>query len=207
LSLSWKDWKKTDIFYGIIAPLIVVLAIVGLSVLNSLIGYSESTGFIIGITMQILELTVIVAVPLLLGLVWNRWAGGASGFLMGSLYSLYWADMFRGGGTSGFNFGFGTILLAYTLSPMLIGYMAGALNKRSEDFRRMVLSGVTATAIGGVLLFGIFQLSPSNVVTGWDGFLLNVLPRILCGVLIPVIAKVFFWYGMGVNKRTKEYSA
>jgi hypothetical protein len=204
LSLSWKDWKKTDILYGIVAPLIVVLAIVGLSMLNSLIGFSESTGFIIGITMQILELTVIVAVPLLLGLVWNRWAGGASGFLMGSLYSLYWADQFRGGGPSGFHFGVGTILLAYTLSAMLIGYMAGALNKRSEDFRRMVISGVIATAIGGVLLFGIFQLSPSNVVTGWDGFLLNVLPRILCGVLIPVIAKVFFWYGMGVNKKPKD---
>ena len=85
---------------------------------------------------------------------------------------------------------------------MLIGYMAGALNKRSEDFRRMVISGVTATAIGGVMLFGIFQLSPANVVTGLDGFLLNVLPRIALGVLIPVFAKVLLWYGMGTKQKS-----
>ena len=148
--------------------------------------------------MELVELTVIVAVPLMLGLVWNRWAGGTSGFLMGSIYALYWANSYHG------IQGSGTVLIAYILSAMLIGYMAGALNKRSEDFRRMLISGVIATAIGGVLLFGIFQLSPANVVLGVNGFLLTVLTRVACGALIPVIAKVFFWYGMGTNKKTNE---
>lgn len=143
-------------------------------------------------------------VPLLLGLVWNRWAGGASGFLMGSLYALYWADQFGRGG-SGAHVSAGAVLLGYVVSGMLIGYMVGALNKRSEDFRRMIISGVIATTIGGVVLFGIFQLSPANVVTGLDGFLLSLLPRVVCGAIIPVIAKVFFWYGMGANKKTNEY--
>jgi hypothetical protein len=84
---------------------------------------------------------------------------------------------------------------------MLIGYMAGALNKHSKELRRMIISGVIATTIGALLLFGVFQLSPSNVVTGLEGFLLTVLPRIACGAIIPAIAKVFFWYGMGVNKK------
>jgi hypothetical protein len=136
--------------------------------------------------MELVELTVIVAVPLMLGLVWNQWAGGASGFLMGSIYALYWANSFHG------IQGSGTVLLVYILSAMLIGYIAGALNRRSEDFRRMLISGVIATAIGGVMLFGIFQLSPAIVVTGLDGFLLNVLPRIALGALIPILAKVFF---------------
>jgi len=63
--------------------------------------------------------------------------------------------------------------------------MAGALNKGSEDLRRMVITGVLTTTICGVMLFGIYQLSPTNIITGFDGFVLTVLPRILCGALIP----------------------
>jgi hypothetical protein len=195
MGVTWKNWSKSDILYGIVIPVIVVLIIAALSRVSATLGFSASSGAVYGILMELEELTVIVAVPLTLGLVWNQWAGGASGFLMGSIYALYWANSFHG------IQGSGTVLLAYILSSMLIGYMAGALNKRSEDFRRMIISGVIATAIGGVLLFGIFQLSPANVVTGFDGFLLNVLPRVALGAVIPVIAKVFFWYGMSANKK------
>jgi Mg/Co/Ni transporter MgtE len=85
---------------------------------------------------------------------------------------------------------------------MLIGYMAGALNRHSENFRRMLISGIVSATIGGIMLFGIFYLSPVNVVTGVTGFLLTVLTRTACGVIIPVIAKVFMWYGMSMNKKT-----
>ena len=198
MGVTWRNWSKSDIIYGIVGPVIVVLVIVALSRVSSVLGFGSSGGAVFGILMELEELTVIVVVPLMLGLVWNRWAGGASGFLMGSIYALYWANSFHG------IQGSGTVLLAYILSAMLIGYMAGALNKRSEDFRRMVISGVIATTIGGLMMFGIFQLSTANVVTGLDGFLLSVLPRIACGAIIPVIAKVFFWYGMGANKKTNE---
>ena len=90
--------------------------------------------------------------------------------------------------------------MAYILSAMLIGYMAGALNKRSENFIRILISGVLAATIGGILLFGVFQLSPANVVTGTDGFLLSVLTRTACGAVVAVIAKVFIWYGMTGTK-------
>ena len=199
MALSWKQWSKKDILYGIVIPIVVVLAIVGISKISSLVGYSSANaGIVIGIIMELLELTVIVAVPLMLGLVWNQWAGGASGFLMGSLYAFYWSGSFHGAAGSG------TVLLAYVLSAMLIGYMAGALNKGSQDFRRMVISGVIATATGGVMLFGIFLLSPANVVTGLNGLLFTVLPRLACGALIPVLAKVFFWYGMSSNKKINQ---
>lgn len=193
MSLGWKDWNRSDVIYGIVAPVIVVLLIVGISQLGTLGG--GGFGIVTGITMELQELLVIVAVPLLLGLVWNKWAGGASGFLMGSIYALYWADSYRSP-FSGSIFGSSTVLLGYLLSAMLIGYMAGALNKRSDNFRRMIISGITATTIGGLLLFGIFQLSPVNVVTGIDGFLLTVLTRTACGAVIPIIAKVFMWYGI-----------
>lgn len=198
MGADWKKWGRNDVLYGIIVPVIVVLVIAALSRVSAVLGFSASSGAVFGILMELEELTVIVAVPLMLGLVWNRWAGGASGFLMGSIYALYWANSFHG------IRGSGTVLIAYILSAMLIGYMAGALNKHSEDFRRMLISGLIATAVGGLILFGVFQLSPANVVTGTNGFLLTVLTRIACGSLIAVVAKIFFWYGMGLNKKIND---
>ncbi len=192
MTLDWKKWNRNDIIYGVVAPVIVVLLIVAISKLGSLSG--GGFGVVTGITMELQELVMIAVVPLLLGLVWNRWAGGASGFLLGGIYALYWADSYHSYPGSG------TVLLAYVLSGMLIGYMAGALNKRSENFIRMITSGIVAATIGGVLLFGIFQLSTANVVTGIDGFLLTVLTRTACGAIIPIIAKIFMWYGIG-NKQ------
>jgi hypothetical protein len=202
MGLGWKDWNRSDIVYGIVVPVIVVLLIVAISQLGRLVGggFEGLGGIVFGITMELRELVVIVAVPLTLGLVWNRWAGGASGFLLGSIYALYWSDSYHSP-MAGNTQGSGTVLLAYILSAMLIGYMAGALNKRSESFRRMLISAITAATIGGVILFGVFQLSPANVVTGIDGFLLTVLSRTACGAIIAVIAKVFMWYGVALNKK------
>jgi hypothetical protein len=197
MSLDWKQWSRSDVIYGVVAPILVVLLIVAISLLGRL--FESGFGVITGITMEIQELVVIVAVPLTLGLVWNRWAGGASGFLLGCIYALYWADSYHSPMAGNIQ-GSGTVLLAYILSAMLIGYMAGALNKRSENFRRMLISAVTAATIGGIILFGVFQLSPANVVTGTQGFLLTVLARTACGLIIPVIAKVFMWYGAFQNK-------
>ena len=184
---SWKEWTRSDIVYGIVVPVVVVLLIVGFSQLGSLLGRG-SFGFVMGITSGIAEAIVIVGVPMLLGLAWNQWAGGCSGFLLGSIYALWWAVKF---GAPAIYMGLNTSLLGYVVSAMLIGYMAGALNKRSESFLRMVISGIVAGAIGEILLFWIFQLSPSNVVRGLYGFSVTFLPRIACGILMPIIVKVF----------------
>jgi hypothetical protein len=201
MGLDWKQWSRSDILYGVVAPVLVVLLIVAISQLGRLFGggFEGLAGVVFGITMELEELVVIVAVPLTLGLVWNRWAGGASGFLLGSIYALYWADSYHSPMAGNFA-GSGTVLMAYILSAMLIGYMAGALNKRSDSFRRMLISGVTAGTVGGIVLFGVFQLSPANVVLGIDGLLLTVLARTACGLVIPVIAKLFMWYGVVQNK-------
>ena len=210
MSLNWKDWNRSDIIYGIIVPLVVVLVIVGLSLVSSFLmsggrsAMSGSSGIIIGIISAIEELVLTVAVPLLLGLVWNQWAGGASGFLMGSIWSMWYAVKyglysmsFLGGG--GINLG--PTLLGWVLSAMLIGYMAGALNRRSENFLRMLIVGIVTTSVGGFFLLGMFQLSPSNVVPfDLSGFALNVLTRIAAGAIVPIIAKVFMWYGVAMHK-------
>jgi len=104
---------------------------------------------------------------------------------MGMFYMFYWAQTLRG------IRGSGPILLAYILSPMLMGYTAGALNKRSENFKRILISGTLAATIGGIAFFGIYQLSSVNVVYGVEGFLLTVLPRMLVAVVVAVVVKVF----------------
>ena len=196
MGLDWKEWSRGDILYGIVAPLLVVLLIVAISQVGKLVGggFEGLGGLVFGLTMELQELLLIAAIPLTLGLVWNRWAGGASGFLMGMFYMFYWADTLRS------IRGSGPILLAYILSPMLMGYIAGALNKHSENFKRILISGVLAATIGGIMLFGIYQLSSVNVVLGIEGFLLTALPRMLVAVVIAVIAKVFMWYGVAMHK-------
>ncbi|MEM4732986.1 MAG: hypothetical protein QXD70_00470 [Candidatus Bathyarchaeia archaeon] len=208
MSIGWKDWSRSDIIYGIITPILVVLVIVGLYFIGPLImrsgGMDSAMGIVIGIISEIEELVIIAGVPLILGLVWNRWAGGAAGFITGSIYAMWFAVKF---GAFSFiasprgSMGFGPTMLGWVLSAMLTGYIAGALNKRSEDFRRMLISGVAATTIGGIFLFAIMQLSPSNVITGLDGFLITVATRTATGIIIPIIAKVFMWYGFSMYKK------
>ena len=203
MGLDWKDWNQNDLKYGVIVPLVVVLLIVGLFLVSSSLmrsgGFSGSYGIVIGIISAIEELVVTVAVPLLLGLVWNQWAGGASGFLMGSVWSIWYAvkyGLYTGSSRGGGGVNLGPTLLGWVLSAMLIGYMAGALNKHSDSFRRMLIVGIGTTAIGGFLLLGMFQLSPSNVVPfDFFGFALNVATRIAAGAVVAVLAKVFMWYG------------
>ena len=208
VSFGWKEWNRNDLKYGIAVPLIVVLVIVGLSLVSSFLmrsgGMSGSSGLIIGIISTIEELVITVAVPLLLGLVWNQWAGGASGFLMGTTWSMWYAvkyGLYTGSFRSGGSINLGPTLLGWVLSAMLIGYMAGVLNKRSHDFRRMLIVGMITTAIGGFFLLGMFQLSPSNVVPfDFNGFAINVATRIATGAIVAVIAKVFMWYGVSLHK-------
>lgn len=204
MELNWKDWSRSDLIYGIIIPFVVVLIIVGLSSVTWFFSY-QTNGFLIGIISTIEEMLVLVAIPLLLGLVWNRWAGGASGFLLGSLYTILWgvqygAFSFSGrlmGGT-----GFAPTMLGWVLSAMLIGYMSGALNKGSENFRRMLIVGVVSTTLGGIFLFAMFHLSSLNVINGLDGFLITILTRTVTGIVVPIVAKVFMWYGMNITQQS-----
>ncbi len=193
---SWKEWNRSDVVYGIVLPLVVVLAIVLLSQVSSYMmsygGISGSSGFVIGIISETEEVVITAAVPLFLGLIWNRWAGGASGFLMGAAWSIWYAvkdGLYTGSFQSGGRINLGPTLLGWALSAMLIGYMAGALNRGSQDFRRMLIVGMATTAIGGFFLLGMFQLSPSNVISfGFVAFEENVATRIAAGAIIAVIA-------------------
>ena len=188
---SWKKWKSADIIFGVVVPTLVALLIVAVAVLLP--------PAIIGLKYSLLEAIVVVGIPMLIGLIWNQWAGGATGFLLGSLYALYYSDQLYAAGSGG-----DISLLGNLVSAMLIGYIAGALNKRSESYRRMLVAGVVSGIMGALVVLIVGTFSPILGQTTVGGFALAVLPRLLAGALVPLVARAFL--RRGINQKTLQQS-
>ncbi len=138
-----------------------------------------------GLKYPLLEAIVIIGVPMLIGMIWNQWAGGAAGFLLGSLYALYFSDqLYASQGSADIS------LLGNLVSAMLIGYIAGALSKRSTNYLRMLYAGVTAAVMGSLIVFVVGLYSPI-LGASMSSVVLIFLPRILAGILVPFIARAF----------------
>jgi hypothetical protein len=174
--------KLNELVFGIVVPSLVALLIVGIAMI--------STPSLIGLKYPLLEAIVIVGVPMLIGLIWNQWAGGASGFLLGSLYALYYSDQLYASQGSG-----DISLIGNLVSAMLIGYIAGALSKRSTSYRRMLVVGVISGSMGALLVIFAGQFSPILGGTTPSSVLLAFLPRVLAGVIVPLIARAFLRHG------------
>jgi len=175
---NWNEWKSKDLVFGVIVPTIVAFLIVGISML--------SAPAAIALKYTLLEAIVVVGVPMLIGLVWNQWAGGATGFLLGSLYTLYFADQLY------VTQGRGDISLVGNLaSAMLIGYIAGALNKRSDNYKRMLVAGVAAGIMGSLIV--VFASNFSSILgpTSPEGAVLSFVPRVIAGIVVPLVARAF----------------
>ena len=115
---------------------------------------------------------IVLGVPLVLGLLWNKWAGGAAGFIMGGMYyvasaGLYTAYYVTSGPPYNF-FGDISLLMDTSLTAVIVGYMAGALNNKSTNFKRMLGAGLTATVIVAIIqayLNYYVALSPSRAMS------------------------------------------
>jgi hypothetical protein len=215
--LAENKFKLADIFGGIIIPLILVLLIFVFAVYINVGGQNHILGadnIIAVILVSGFAQMIILGVPLVLGLLWNKWAGGAAGFVMGGLYYVASAGQYNGiyasFGMSQYNF-FGDVsMLFYMVNAIVIGYMAGALNNGSTNFKRMIFSGLTASIIVAVIqayLNITVALEPGRnmAIASWntDPFLAvitNFLPGILLGVIVPILAKVMTWYGLQPQK-------
>jgi hypothetical protein len=175
---NWNEWKFGDLIFGVIVPTIVAFLIVGISML--------SAPAAIGIKYILLEAIIVVGVPMLIGLIWNQWAGGASGFLLGSLYTLYFADqLYVAQGRGDIS------LVGNLVSAMLIGYIAGALNKRSDSYKRMLIAGVTAGIMGALVVVFVSNFSPILGPATSEGTVLPFLSRILAGIIVPLVGRAF----------------
>ena len=189
MSKSLRELKLKDVFYGAIVPLIIGLIIIAFPISEELL--SQVNPALIGIfVFGIAEMIMTVGAPIILGLLWNKWAGGASGFLLGSIFALWYA--IYGLDTPGWIHD--VSLLGYIVSAMMIGYIAGALNSRSQSFSRLLFSGFTAALVGALFLFTAFQFSPLHLATGFLGFFITVVSRITIGIITPALAKFFLRY-------------
>jgi hypothetical protein len=218
--MSTEPFKLKDILYGFVIPLLVALLILVFATvlkdaLNSWFPAGDPwTGegaspyaFLTIIFTQGFAMMVMFGVPLILGLIWNKWAGGAAGFLMGTLYYLAMAGYNVMYSQTIYGAEYALNLYAdpsfignYIVGGILIGYIAGALNNKSFTFKRMLGSGLTAALTVGILQFILnYTISFSRSMTQADpGFALftAVLPMIILGIFAPIIAKVFMWYGL-----------
>jgi hypothetical protein len=145
------------------------------------------------------SLMVVLGVPLFLGLNWSKWAGGACGFVTGTLYYLAFA---------GYNIAYSTITYGsslnlyadpsfigdYIVAGILIGYIAGALNAKSFHFKRKLAASLTACLTVGFFQFGLnYTVSFASWMTRGDpGFALftALLPMIILGIVVPVISRI-----------------
>ena len=201
------------IFGGVIIPLILALLIYVLAVYVNVGGQHHvlgATNTIAVILVNGFAEMIILGIPLVLGLLWNKWAGGAAGFVMGGLYYVAQAGQYNGiyasAGVTTYNF-FGDVSMLYWIVyGVIIGYMAGALNNGSTAFKRMLGAGLTASVIVSVLkayLNYTISLDPARQMAqdSWKvdpvlAVVTNFVPLIALGVIVPILGKVMTWYGI-----------
>lgn len=213
--METEKFKTSDILYGIIIPLILVLLIYVLAVYvnpsgtNHVLGVSGTSGTIAVILTQGFAQMIVLGIPLVLGLLWNKWAGGAAGFIMGGLYYVATAGLYTGyyaGFQPAYNF-FGDLsLLFYLVNGVIIGYIAGALNNGSTAFKRMLGAGLTASIIVAIIqayMNYYISLEPARLMAqdSWavdpvNAFIIAFVPGIALGIIVPIIGKVMTWYGL-----------
>lgn len=213
-----EKFKLADILYGLAIPLLVgILIVVFPAVLRPALDSWFPAGdpmtgegaspyaFLTVIFTHGFALMVTNAIPLFLGLLWNKWAGGAAGFLTGTLYYV---------ASAGYNIQYSmqyygmtynlyadpSFIGSYIVGSILVGYIAGALNNRSTSFKRMLGASLTA-----VITLSIFQFILSYTVAfgAWMtqadplfSYFVVIAPLAVLGVVAPIIAKVFTWYGL-----------
>jgi len=213
-----NKFKLADIFGGIIIPLILVVLIYVFAVYLNVGGEYHILGeenIVAIILVSGFAQMIILGVPLVLGLLWNKWAGGAAGFIMGGIYYVANAGQYNGlFGTYGiteYNY-FGDIsMIFYLVNAVIIGYMAGALVNGSTDFKRMLGAGLTASMITAVIQTYMnytvsLEYSRQMAQGSWAtdplmAVVVNFVPSIALGVIVPILAKVMTWYGIQPQKR------
>ena len=205
--METEKFKMSDILYGAVLPIIIGLVIVAFATVirGFLVANLPMESPIPHILTFGFAQMILFGVPLLLGLIWNKWAGGAAGFIMGTLYYLGMAGYstvtyLQYGMTV--NFYADASLIVYIVTGILMGYVGGALNNKSTKLKRMLGAGLTASIATGLIMFMVniaLAIEVSRNMAAADpaySFFLTMLPQVILGILIPVIAKVFTWYGL-----------
>jgi hypothetical protein len=208
---SWTEWKLNDIIYGIILPVIAAFLIIifPTTIAELLLEVDPSFGLNAILVDGLGEALLVTAIPLFAGLIWNKWAGGGAGFLLGSIYALYVNDVYAAYVAMGYiELSAGFMVqeitnLGFVVSAMLVGYISGALNRGSYSFRRMVVSALIAGAIASAFQLWAGVISPISMATDipYVGFTI-LLPKLIYGIIIPIFVTLFGWFGISPRQMT-----
>ena len=208
---SWTDWKLNDIIYGIILPVIAAFLIIifPTTIAELLLEVDPSFGLNAILVDGLGEALLVTAIPLFAGLIWNKWAGGGAGFLLGSIYALYVNDVYAAYVAMGYiEMSAGFMVqeitnLGFVVSAMLVGYISGALNRGSYSFRRMLVSALIAGAIASAFQLWAGVISPISMATDipYVGFTI-LLPKLIYGLIIPIFVTLFGWFGISPRQMT-----
>jgi hypothetical protein len=193
------------ILWGLVIPVIIGIVIVVFPAvlrpaLDSWFPAATSPyAFLTVIFTHGLALMVVMGVPLFIGLNWSKWAGGATGFVTGTLYYLAFA---------GYNIQYSLInyktsvnLYAdpsfigdYIVCGILIGYIAGALNNKSFSLKRKLGAALTAAITVGVFTFVLnYTVSYGSWMTRanvGNALFTTMLPLIILGIIVPIISRL-----------------
>ncbi len=208
---SWTDWKLNDIIYGIILPVIVAFLIIifPTEIAKILADVDPSLGLNAILVDGLGEAILVTGIPLFAGLIWNKWAGGGAGFLLGSIYALYVNDVYAAYTAMGY-LEFSPMLmvgeitnLGFVVSAMLVGYIAGALNRGSFSFRRMVISAIIAGVIASLFQLWVGVISPIGMAVDVGGAAFQILlPKLIYAIIIPIFVTLFGWFGISPKQMT-----
>jgi len=143
------------------------------------------------------------AIPIVLGLSWNRWAGGASGFLCSLLYTLSMAVYYlpyEGAFVPTGDW------LGMIVGGMLAGYIAGALMTRArmrgnDNFKNMLIASIVAATVACVFTtLTYIWWAPMFLMGGeyWDAvgfawFTYIAIYGVWC-ILAAIAAKISTWF-------------
>ena len=204
--------RLNGILWGLVIPLIIGIVIVVFpAVLRPALdswfppgdpmtgeGASPYAYITVILTLGLAQM-IMFGVPLFLGLVWSKWAGGGAGFLTGTIFYLAYAGYNIQ--YSMINFGMSLNLYAdpsfignFIVGGILVGYIAGALNDKSMHFKRMLGASLTAVLAVGVFQFILnYTVSFGAWMTRGDplfSLFTTLLPMVILGILVPLIARI-----------------
>jgi len=208
----------SGIIWGLVIPLIIGIVIVAFPAIlrpaldswfppgdpNTMAGASPYA-FLTVIFTHGFSLMVVLGVPLFIGLNWSKWAGGAAGFITGTLYYLAFAAYntqytlvtygLEAITSSKMNLWADPSFIGdYIVAAILIGYIAGALNNKSFHFKRKLAASMTACITIGLFQFILnYTVSFGKWMTQGDpGFALftALLPMVILGILLPIISRI-----------------
>jgi hypothetical protein len=206
------------VLWGIVIPVIIAIVIVAFPAIlrpaldtwfppgDPITGAGMSPyAFLTVIFTHGFSLMVVMGVPMFLGLNWSKWAGGAAGFVTGTLYYLAFAAWNTQ--WTLVNYGVDAIITSkmnlwadpsfignYIVGAILIGYITGALNSKSFHLKRKLGAALTAGITVGVFQFILnYTVSFGQWMTQADpGFALFtvLLPMIILAIIVPIISRI-----------------